>query len=119
MTEHSTHDSAGAGSPAPAVPSVGTARGHDVVPEDARRELDRIRTRWAQLPLDRAQEALPAVRALLDDLAARTADAGATVPDLGPAVVPDQLAVLVWDAWAAGRGEGLTEALTDLRRALP
>ena len=60
VTEHSTHDSAGAGSPAPAVPSVGTARGHDVVPEDARRELDRIRTRWAQLPLDRAQEALPA-----------------------------------------------------------
>ncbi len=41
------------------------------------------------------------------------------MPDLGPAVVPDQLAVLVWDAWAAGRGEGLTDALTDLRRALP
>lgn len=119
MTQADTHDTAGAGSPAPAVPSAGGAPGHDVVPEDVRRELDRIRTRWAQLPLDRAQAALPTVRTLFDDLAARTAGTGATVPDLGPALVPDQLAVLVWDACAAGRGEQLAVALTDLRRALP
>ncbi|WP_377644450.1 hypothetical protein [Oryzobacter terrae] len=94
--------------------------GVDVVPQDARRELDRIRTRWAQLPLDRAEESLPAVRAVLDDLATRTAaTTGATVPDLGPAVVPDQLAVLVWDACAADAGEGVGDLLAGLRRALP
>ncbi len=119
MTEHPTHDPAGAGSPAPAVPSVGTANGPGVVPPDARRELDRIRTRWAQLSLDRARGSLPLVRALLDDLAARTAGPGASVPDLGPAVVPDQLAVLVWDACAAGAGHDITTRLAELRRALP
>ncbi len=40
------------------------------------------------------------------------------VPDLGPAVVVDQLAVLVWDAYAAGRGDGIPELLTAARRAL-
>ena len=92
----------------------------ELLPEDARRELDRIRTRWAQLPLERAEVALPRVRDLLGVLAARTVGAsGATVPDLGPALVPDQLAVLVWDACAAGAGDDVTDLLADLRRALP
>jgi hypothetical protein len=120
VTHDRTHDTAGTGSPAPAVPSVGTARNPDVVPEDARRELDRIRTRWAQLPLERAEGALPVVRDLLGVLAARTAGAtGATVPDLGPALVPDQLAVLVWDACASGAGDDVSDLLAHLRRALP
>ncbi|MEO6791088.1 MAG: hypothetical protein ABI187_09000 [Ornithinibacter sp.] len=43
---------------------------------------------------------------------------GLVVADLGPAVVLDQLAVLVWDAYAAGRGDGIPDLLTDLRREL-
>jgi len=120
VTTDRTHDTAGTGSPAPAVPSVGRTSDPDVLPEDARRELDRIRTRWAQLPLGRAEVALPRVRDLLGVLAARTVGAsGATVPDLGPALVPDQLAVLVWDACASGAGDDVTDLLADLRRALP
>jgi hypothetical protein len=120
VTQDRTHGTAGTGSPAPAVPSVGRSSDPDVVPEGARRELDRIRTRWAQLPLERAEGALPVVRDLLGVLAVRTLGAtGATVPDLGPAVVPDQLAVLVWDACAAGAGDDVTDLLAELRRALP
>jgi hypothetical protein len=40
------------------------------------------------------------------------------VPDLGPAVVMDQLTVLVYDACAAGVGDRLAERLADLRRTL-
>jgi hypothetical protein len=40
------------------------------------------------------------------------------VPDLGPAVALDQLAVMVWDASAAGVGADLPERLATLRRAL-
>ncbi|HYN30023.1 MAG TPA: hypothetical protein VES95_09155 [Dermatophilaceae bacterium] len=43
---------------------------------------------------------------------------GPAVPDLGPAVLPDQLAVLVWDACALGRGDGIPELLAGLRRAV-
>ena len=43
---------------------------------------------------------------------------GLVVADLGTAVVLDQLAVLVWDAYAAGRGDGIPDLLTDLRREL-
>ncbi len=117
MTADDSHDTAGAGSPAPAVSSA-RPPGHDVVPPDARRELERIRTRWSQLSLARAQDALPAVRVVLADLAARAGDERAQVPDLGVAVVVDQLAVLVWDAHAAGRADGVTRALTALRRGL-
>jgi hypothetical protein len=61
------------------------------------------------------------VRAVVDDLAARTATAAAgppSVPDLGPAVLADQLAVLVWDACAAGCADGIPERLAGLRRLL-
>ena len=40
------------------------------------------------------------------------------VPDLGPAVVVDQLSVLVWDAYAQGNGDGIPELLSALRRDL-
>ena len=48
--------------------------------------------RWQQLPLDHALSGMPRVRPLLEELAGRA------VPDLGPAVVMDQLMVLVYDA---------------------
>ena len=121
---HRTSGTAGAGSPAPAVPSPPTAAGQspaDVVPPEARLELDRIRRRWAELPLDRAERRMPVLQRLLADIASRTVvltEPPARVPDLGPAVVVDQLPVLVWDACAAGRGDGIPPLLTDLRRHL-
>ncbi|HYN65628.1 MAG TPA: hypothetical protein VES93_01985 [Ornithinibacter sp.] len=119
MTDDLTNDTAGAGSPAPAVssPQPDTARpGADVVAPQARLELERIRRRWSELPLDRAEARMPPLRRLLADLAPRSGDGA--VPDLGPAVVVDQLAVLVWDAYAAGRGDGIPELLTAARREL-
>ena len=71
--------------------------------------------RWQQLPLDRALSCMPRVRLLLDDLAGRA------VPDLGPAVLMDQLTVLVYDACEADGGAAaadLATRLADLRRAL-
>lgn len=72
--------------------------------------------RWHQLPLDHALSRVPAVRRLLDDLAAPAGP----VPDLGPAVLMDQLTVLVYDACAAGSAAsgGLSTRLGDLRREL-
>ena len=75
--------------------------------------------RWQQLPLDHALSCVPTVRRLLDDLAAP----GGPVPDLGPAVLMDQLTVLVYDTCAAGAAAGdpaadLTARLGDLRRHL-
>lgn len=85
---------------------------------------------------------MPVLRHLLADLASRSAPrliapqppadrvfgrpevAGAQsvgvveVPDLGPAVVVDQLTVLVWDAYAQGNGDGIPELLSALRRDL-
>jgi len=83
-----------------------------VVTPEARLELDRIRRRWAQLPLDRAEARMPVLRRLLDDLTPHC------VPELGPAVVVDQLTVLVWDAYARGCGDGIPALLTEARRAL-
>ena len=120
MTDRTT-DSAGAGSPAPAESSVPPDAGRppvDVVAPEARTELERIRRRWAELPLERAESRMPLLRRLLDDLASRSAPHEVVVPDLGPAVVADQLTVLVWDAYAAGRGDGIPTLLADLRRAL-
>jgi hypothetical protein len=105
-------DGAGTGDPVPAPSSV------DAVAPAARAELERIRRRWGEIPVARAAAVAPAVREVLAALATRTAP-GADVPDLGVEVLADQLAVLVWDAYAAGRGEGIPGLLTDLRRALP
>ncbi len=101
-------------------------------------ELDRIRRRWAELPLEQAEARMPVLRHLLADLAPRSSrpiadhpragvDSGpaevpfphdVAVPDLGPAVVVDQLTVLVWDAYANGRGDGIPALLTAARREL-
>lgn len=121
MTDHLTNDIAGAGSPAPAMSSESPAAGRpgvDVVAPKARVELDRIRRRWGELPLERAEAGMPALRLLLTDLAPRSSQSVHTVADLGPAVVIDQLVVLVWDAYAAGRGDGIPELLTAARRGL-
>ena len=121
MTHDRTTDSAGAGSPAPAessaVPST-AGSGADVVAPEARVELDRIRRRWAQLPVDRAEARMPVLRGLLADLAPRSTPVAVPVPDLGPAVVVDQLTVLVWDAYAAEGGDGVPQLLTEARRDL-
>ena len=127
MTTDSTHDTAGAGSPAPAVVSVHSGGGTttdavapasvDLVPDGARTELDRIRRRWEQLPLAQAEGRMPVLRRLLADLATRSAP-GASVPDLGPGVVVEQVTVLVWDAYAAGRGDGVPDLLAAARREL-
>ena len=72
--------------------------------------------RWQQLPLDHALSCLPAVRVLLDELAGPAGP----VPDLGPAVLMDQLTVLVYDACATGSApsDDLARRLGDLRREL-
>ena len=92
------------------VPRAGAV---DVVAPEARVELDRIRRRWAELPIDRAEARMPVLRRLLVDLAPRSAPVPTPVPDLGPAVVVDQLTVLVWDAYASGRGDGIPQLLTE------
>ena len=113
MTHHRTTDTAGAGSPAPAVSSAAV----DGVPPQARVELDRIRRRWGELPLERAESRMQSLRRLLTDLAPRSVPER-DVPDLGPAVVVDQVTVLVWDAYAAGAGDGIPRLLADARREL-
>ena len=116
MTVDRTTDTAGAGSPAPAVSSVppeADRPGADVVAPEARVELDRIRRRWAELPLAQAEARMPLLRHLVADLTP-----GSVLPDLGPAVVVDQVSVLVWDAYATGRGDGIPELLTIARREL-
>ena len=82
------------------------------VPQGVSDELRRVVQRWQQLPLDHALSCMPAVRGVLADLA------DDSVPDLGPAVVMDQLTVLVYDACQARRSDGLEDRLAGLRRAL-
>ena len=86
------------------------------MPQEVSAELQRVVRRWQQLPLDHALSCVPAVRRLLDDLAGPAAP----VPDLGPAVLMDQLTVLVYDTCAAadGTSSALTSRLGDLRREL-
>ena len=91
-------------------------------PQEVSDELRRVAERWQQLLLGHALSRLGMVRDLVQDLADRVAvsrgRASVPVPDLGPAVVMDQLAVMVWDASAAGVGADLPERLASLRRAL-
>jgi hypothetical protein len=87
-------------------------------------ELERVVRRWQQLPLDRALPAVPEVARLVQQLADVAADAQgverAIVPDLGPAVLMDQLRVVVYDWRDAGLAEeDLARLLAGLRRALP
>lgn len=103
------------------------------VPDGVETELTRVVRRWQQLPLDHASLALPVVQTMLAELAplgghdvggsggipAGEAVGSLRVPDLGPAVVMDQLRVLVYDACEAGHAEGVTARLAALRRTLP
>lgn len=87
-------------------------------------ELERVVRRWQQLPLDRALLAVAGVAGLVQELADAVADAQGIerefVPDLGPAVLMDQLRVMVYDWRAAGLDEqDLAARLTSLRRVLP
>ncbi|MDF2093762.1 hypothetical protein P0Y31_15540 [Knoellia sp. 3-2P3] len=82
------------------------------VPQGVADELRRVVRRWQQLPLDHALRCVPAVREVLADLTPED------VPDLGPAVVMDQLTVLVYDACRAGRADGMEAVLAGLRRRL-
>lgn len=70
-----------------------------VVPREVATELERLVRRWHQLPLDRALVHAPHVRQLLTRYAAFT-HPGTPVPDLGPAVLMDQLTVVIFDAYA-------------------
>lgn len=79
------------------------------VPDDVAAELDRAVRRWHQLPLDRAVAASAGVHDVLAELA------GEMLPDLGPAVVMDQLRVVVYDACAKGEVPGLADRLASLR----
>ncbi|WP_338748478.1 hypothetical protein [Janibacter alittae] len=81
-----------------------------MLPPDVERELDRAVRRWRQLPLDRAADALPEVHDFLAEVA------GEELPDLGPAVVMDQLRVVVFDSCRGeGGGAGLADRLASLR----
>lgn len=82
------------------------------VPDEVADELQRVVHRWQQLPLDHALSRLALVRSLVEDLA------GEPVPDLGPAVVMDQLVVMAYDRCAAGDAAQVLAELTALRRAL-
>lgn len=86
-------------------------------------ELGRVVRRWQQLPLDHALSVSPLVREVVQRLADQVATAEsmpiAPVPDLGPAVLMDQLRVMVYDYGEAGLDPVLLAAeLTALRRAI-
>ena len=86
--------------------------------------------RWHQLPLDHALSCAPAVRVLVRALAAEASvtasragdqEDAPLVPDLGPAVLMDQLSVVVHDWCASGSTEQagqLVPRLAQVRRAL-
>jgi len=91
-------------------------------PRPVATELRRVAERWKQLPLDDALRSADDVRGLVQRLADRVAVAAgeppARVPDLGPAVLMDQLAVMVHDACVAGLAPGVAADLAGLRRTL-
>ena len=87
------------------------------VPAESLQELTRIRRRFTELSVPDAQIGMRLIRPLLDLLTDRLGQPA--VPDLGPAPVPDQLTVLVFDAYRDGAGQGLNEELVTVRRALP
>ena len=82
-------------------------------------ELTRLVRRWHLLPLDQAVAFSPALRALIERYAALV-HPDVAVPDLGPAVVADQMTVVTYDALLAGvLTAGVAEAvLVRLRHTL-
>ncbi|WP_404391960.1 hypothetical protein [Humibacillus xanthopallidus] len=88
-------------------------------------ELRRVVERWHQLPLDHALSRMPSVSALVQSLADRVAAScdvpRQRVPDLGPAVVMDQLTVMVHDLYRAepdADPAAVAEELAGIRRSL-
>ena len=88
-------------------------------------ELGRVVERWRQLPLDHALSRMPSVSGLVQSLADRVAESrdvpSQLVPDLGPAVVMDQLTVMVHDLFRAEPGTdpaAVAEELAGIRRSL-
>jgi hypothetical protein len=88
-------------------------------------ELMRVVERWRQLPLDHALSRMPSVSVLVQSLADRVAGsrgvAPQRVPDLGPAVVMDQLTVMVHDLFRAepdADPAAVAEELAGIRRSL-
>lgn len=85
------------------------------VPDGVAGELQRLVRRWHELPLDRALPHVPAVREVVERLA------GEPVPDLGPAVLLDQLRVTAYDACRDGTlpPAEVEAVLAGLRHRLP
>src|SRR5829696_7589413 len=101
------------------------SRAGSPTPREVSDELRRVVERWHQLPLDHAISRMPSVRVLVQSLADRSAGdrnpAGQPVPDLGPAVVMDQLAVMLYDLFQVRPGTdpaGVTDELAGIRRSL-
>ncbi len=102
----------------------------DPVPPAARTELRRLAGRWHQLPIGQALPSASTVRELAQRYADQVADAiglpCGPLPDLGPAVVIDQLTVTVYDACrlaaTAGNGDAaaaeMSDALAQLRQGI-
>ena len=94
-------------------------------PQEVSDELRRVVERWHQLPLDHALSRMPSVRVLVQSLADRAAASRGRppepVPDLGPAVVMDQLTVMVHDVFRSDPGAepaGVAAELAGIRRTL-
>ena len=101
------------------------SRAGSPTPHEVSDELRRVVERWHQLPLDRALSCMPSVRALVQALADRGAGAQGVdaqpVPDLGPAVVMDQLTVMVFDVFHTQPNADpavVAAALAGIRRSL-
>jgi hypothetical protein len=92
------------------------------LPRDVADELKRVVERWRQLPFDHALSRMPLtadlVQRLADDVAESRSRSAAQVPDLGPAVLMDQLAVMVHDHCAAFGTTGSGARVTDLASEL-
>ena len=104
---------------------MASPRAGSPTPQEVADELRRVVERWHQLPLDHALSRMPSVAALVQSLADRVAASRDVprqpVPDLGPAVVMDQLTVMVHDLCRTEPGAdaaGVVEELAGIRRSL-
>ena len=72
------------------------------LPEPVSTGLTRLARRWQQLPLDQAVVMSGGLRAAIEEYA-ELVHPGVPVPRVPPAVMPDQLAVMLYDAHRAAR----------------